>query len=58
MVVGLEHGDMFQLPYEGGVMDQPYKTWLCWAACRTTWMKVISDSQKEQMKKMKSKSRR
>lgn len=58
MVVGLEHGDMYCLPYDGGVMDQPYKTLLCWAACRTMWIKVLADKQKEEMKRMEAKNKK
>lgn len=57
-VSGMEKADMWHLPYEGGALEQPYKTMRAWMLMRSTLAEHISKENEKKMKEMKSKSRR
>ena len=54
LVSGLEYGDVYALPYDGGVFDQPYKTLQMWNIFKEELLKFIASEQKKQAAKMKS----
>lgn len=53
LVAGLEYGDVYALPYEGGVFDQPYRTLMMWNIFKEELLKFIASEQKKQASKMK-----
>jgi hypothetical protein len=53
LVSGLEYGDVYALPYSGGVFDQPYKTLQMWNIFKEELLKFIAQEQKKQAAKTK-----
>lgn len=49
---------MWHLPYDGGALDQPYKTMRAWMIMRSTLADHIMKENERKMKDMKNKSRR
>lgn len=54
IVAGTEHADVYQLPYSGGVLDQPFKTAKMWALFKNEMAAFIAKENKKQAQKMKS----
>lgn len=55
---GMEHGDVYSLPYGGGAFDQPYKTMRMWMLFRNELVDHIGKENKKRLQKMQNKTRR
>lgn len=57
ITAGTEYGDVYQLPYSGGVLEQPYKTAKMWALFKNEMTSHIANENKKRAQKMKSRRR-
>lgn len=57
ITAGTEHGDVYSLPYSGGVLEQPYKTAKMWALFKNEMGSHIANENKKRAQKMKSRRR-
>jgi len=54
LCVGYENGDVFHLPYSGGVLEQPHKTIKMWQIFRSELTDHIAKENKKKAQKAKS----
>ena len=53
-----ETGDYLHLPFDGGMMDQPYWTMMVLDLIRLNYRIYTADKRKEEMQKMQAKQKR
>lgn len=52
-LISSENGDFIHLPFEGGLMEQPYMTMSCLRLLQLNYRKYLSESMKKIQKKGK-----
>jgi len=57
VVASVENADVFQLPYSGGVLEQPYKTMRMWQIFKNELGSHIAKENKKKAQQAKSKRR-